>query len=73
MVLHRFAINFVHVGAVVYPNAFFGQGSGAINLDDLHCNGTESRLIDCPSDGLGNSDNCRGHADDASVQCQPRT
>ena len=56
----------------MYANAFFGQGSGAILLDDLRCNGTETRLIDCPSDGIGNSDNCAGHADDAGVACQPR-
>ena len=63
---------FAYVGAVVYPNAFFGQGSGVIVLDDLRCNGTETRLIDCPNDGLGRSDNCNGHADDAGVACQPR-
>jgi len=60
------------IGAVVYSDAFFGQGTGPILLDDLNCTGMENRLTDCPSDGVGNSDNCRGHADDAGVQCQPR-
>ena len=60
------------IGAVVYSNAFFGQGTGPILLDDLNCTGMESRLTDCPTDGVGNSDNCRGHVDDAGVQCQPR-
>ena len=57
------------LGAVAQSNAFFGQGTGPILLDDLRCTGTETRLIDCPSDGVGNSDFCNGHADDAGVQC----
>jgi len=55
----------------VYSNAHFGQGTGPILLDDLLCTGRETRLIDCPSGGVGNFDNCNGHADDAGVQCQP--
>ena len=56
-------------GATPRSDAFFGQGTGTILLDDLHCSGSETRLIDCPSDGIGNSDNCNGHADDAGVVC----
>ena len=41
-------------------------------LDDLRCTGTEARLVDCPSNGIGISNHCNGHADDAGVQCQPR-
>ena len=59
-------------GAVVYPNAFFGMGTGRILLNDVRCTGSETRLVDCPSGGVGNSNNCRGHTDDAGVQCQPR-
>jgi len=58
-------------GAVVHANAFFGQGTGPILLDDLRCTGTETRLVDCPSNGIGISTHCNGHADDAGVQCQP--
>ena len=58
-------------GAVVYPNAFFGMGTGRILLNNVRCTGSETRLVDCPSGGVGNSDNCRGHTDDAGVQCQP--
>ena len=64
--LHCFSLL---LGAVAQSNAFFGQGTGPILLDDLRCTGTETRLIDCPSDGVGNSDFCNGHADDAGVQC----
>jgi len=60
---------FLLLGAIAQSNAFFGQGTGPILLDDLRCTGTETRLIDCPSDGVGNSDFCNGHADDAGVQC----
>lgn len=45
----------------------FGIGVGAIFLDDLRCTGTETRLLDCPSAGLGRH-NC-GHFEDVAVSC----
>ena len=36
-------------------------------LDNVNCNGLESRLIDCQHNGLGNH-NC-GHHNDAGVAC----
>ena len=58
-------INF-YIGAV--PLTFgFTNGIGQIWLDEVSCRGTESRLIDCPSDGLG-THNC-GHSEDAGVRC----
>ena len=54
-------------GAIAYQNARFGEGSGPIFLDDVHCGGLESRLIECPANRIGDH-NC-GHFEDAGVQC----
>ena len=56
-------------GATPLYNAFFGQGTGPILLDDLICTSTESRLVDCQHDGIGQFDFCRGHLDDAGLRC----
>jgi hypothetical protein len=49
--------------------AAFGQGSDPIWMDNVTCNGTESRLVDCPFNGFGIND-C-SHFEDASVTCGP--
>ena len=54
-------------GAVAFSNALFGQGSGPIFLDNVLCSGTESCLVDCGHNGIGNQ-NCV-HPEDASVRC----
>ena len=60
---------FGSIGATPLYNAFFGQGTGPILLDDLICTSTESRLVDCQHDGIGQFDFCRGHLDDAGLRC----
>ena len=50
--------------------AFFGQGTGPIWLDNVFCTGSETELLECPHNGIGNH-NCI-HFEDASVRCSPR-
>ena len=45
--------------------AFFGQGSGPIFIDDSACAVTEAALIDCTYNSM---ENCL-HSEDASVLC----
>ena len=56
------------LGAVAYSSAFYGQGSGPINMDDLRCVGDEFALTDCPYDS--NTNDC-SHFEDAGVMCAP--
>ena len=59
-VLHASSLLAAHDGR-------FGQGRGAIFLDNVNCNGTEHRLINCTNPGVG-VHNC-GHYEDAGVVC----
>lgn len=57
-------------GAEAFSSAHYGAGASSqpILLDDVNCNGDETRLVDCDHRGL-NTHNC-GHSEDASVRCQ---
>lgn len=57
---------FLLLGAVAYSNAYYGQGTGPIVLDNLDCNGSEGRLLDCPYDP--DTSDC-SHFEDAGVMC----
>ena len=48
---------------------YYGQGSGPIWLDNLHCDGTELTIRDCTHLGWGKH-NCH-HSEDAGVKCKP--
>lgn len=58
------------VNATPIYDARFGAGAGRIWLSSLICLGREGRLIDCSNGGIGMSEGCNGHSDDAGVRCQ---
>ena len=54
--------------AIPAGRAYYGEGTGAIFLDNVDCEGTEERLFDCLHRGAA-VHNCR-HYEDAGVYCQ---
>ena len=48
-----------------FGSAYFGQGTGNIVMDNVHCTGTESTLTSCTH---RTNHNC-GHNEDAGVRC----
>ena len=56
------------VDARALSHAEFGQGSGSIWLDNVDCTGSETSLISCQANPIGDH-NC-GHYEDAGVRCE---
>ena len=56
------------LGGVPLNKGFFGNGSGPIILDNVVCQGTESSLLECATNPIGEH-NC-DHSEDAGVRCE---
>ena len=66
-----FSIPLCNCTAATALTSGFTNGAGQIWLDDVRCLGTESTLIDCPANPLGQH-NCV-HSEDAGVRCTATT
>lgn len=57
--------------ARAWTQAYFGEGSGPVLLDEVRCTGNELAIEECPKRPWGEH-NC-GHGEDAGVSCTPLT
>ena len=67
----HFLINtfiYLYIVGQAFSGAYFGSGTGPIFLDDVHCNSSVTRLLQCTSNPIA-SHNC-AHSDDAGVRCE---
>ena len=53
-------------GALAFTRAYFSQGTGPIQLDNVACTGNEPTILQCNHLTV---DNC-GHSEDAGVRCR---
>lgn len=64
-------LGYSEADAVVEFGAPYGQGNGIIWLSEVHCEGSEQRLMNCmhlmPVGNL--SSNCPGHTADVNIRC----
>ena len=63
---------FIHVyaiGALIYRNTYFGQGSGPILFRYVTCNGNEFSLDQC---GFSSNPYDSSHSTDVGVKCMER-
>ena len=63
---------FIHayaIGALIYRNAYFGQGSGPILFSGVSCNGNEFSLDQC---GFSSTPYYGSHSADVGVKCLER-
>lgn len=56
-------------GVSLRIDAFFGEGSGMIWLDNVNCTGFETSISQCRSNGWG-VHNCE-HSEDVGIICSP--
>ena len=62
------SINIFLAAGQAFTGGYFGVGTGPIFLDDVHCNSSVTRLLQCTSNPIA-SHNC-AHSDDAGVRCE---
>ena len=69
LIAYPFTVNSIFsIGSVALGGAYFGSGSGDILLDNVVCKGTESSLLGCRTNPIGQH-NC-DHSEDAGVRCE---
>lgn len=57
-----------HLSQITGVSRYFGQGNDPILLKNVGCTGSESNLISCTHDPIGEVDGCT-HAHDVGVVC----